>query len=465
MFISLKIKIISIITLFFAIVLFFNMLYSFSNAKEQLNNYLNNLNTTSAKILTNTIRGDLYNLNYSKVKNTINSFENEYFKDIYVLNKDGYIFAQKSEKEIKYRKYENIKKEFIYSKKILIANKTLGYIIIENNDKIFEQLKKEKKNEIIKLFIILLLLTIVISYFISMIITKPIDKILKNIKNINENEDFKFQHSNDEYGYLSKVIEKSHKNIQNLNKNLENLVEKEISKNIEKDKILQEQSLRASLGGMMDAVAHQWMQPLGVIRLISQDLNIKSDLNTLEKNDISCAYKKTSLQINHMIDTLDEFRSFFRVDKQLEYIDFDKIVDSTLFLLKDIITINKIDITYNLEYKNKLHIIPNEFKQILINLINNAKDAFISNNIQNRAIHIDAQEKDSKIQITLQDNAGGISNDIIDKVFDINFTSKKATKGTGIGLYISKLIIHKINGEIEVINKKEGACFIITLDK
>lgn len=468
MYISLKTKIVTIITLFFAFVLFLNMLYSLNYSKVQLNKYLNNLNTSSAKLLNKNIRGDLYNLNYSNVKNTINSFDNEYFQNIYILDKDGNIFAQRDKDEIELIKYKNFDKliksknsmEFVYVEDVSILNNTLGYIVIENNNKIFEELKKEKRDEILRLFGILLLITVVISYFISLIITNPIYRIIENIKAKN----FNFKHSNDEYGYLSKVIEENYKNIQNLNLNLEKIVQKEIKKNRDKDKILQEQSLRASMGGMMDAVAHQWMQPLNIVKIISQDLDIRTEFDTVTQEDIKKANKNICKQVDHMTDTLNEFRSFFRVDKMTENILIEDVIESTLLLLKNDINKNDIQISVDCLYKKEIEIIPNEFKHVLINIINNAKDAFISNEIKDRKIDINIYQKENKVKIELQDNAGGVPKNIINNIFDINITSKVKGEGTGIGLYLSKMIIHKINGEIEVKNKNGGACFTITLN-
>lgn len=468
---SIKIKIIAIITVFFAIVLFLNTLYSLNNSKVQLNKYLDNLNKSSAKILVKNVRGYMYNLNYQKIKKTLDSFDNEYFKNIYILTDDGHIFAQRESNKIIYEKYANFEKlkaeknnnEFSFFMPIIVSNTIIGYVVIENNDMIFQELKDEKRSEILRLFFILLLITILISYFISMIITKPIDKIIANIKKLNENKDFNFEHTNDEYGYLSKEIEKNHKNIQNLNNNLEKIVEKEIRKNKDKDKILQEQSLRASLGGMMDAIAHQWIQPLSVIKILIQDLELKSEFSTLKHEDIEKTSKNTYNQISHMKETLNEFRSFFRVNKETEKVSLSKAVNLTLELLKNDFEKSKIEVNLETSYLKEVSIIPNEFKHVLINILNNAKDAFISKGIKNRVINIKIYEKDSKVLIDILDNAGGIDENIIDNIFEINVTSKEKTKGTGIGLYISRLIIHKINGQIKAKNKEQGSCFTISL--
>lgn len=471
MFTSIKVKIIAIISTFFAIVLFLNTLYSLDKSKIQLTKYLDNLNQSSAKILVENIRGYFYNLNYQKIKKTLDTFDNEYFKNIYVLNYNGYIFAQREENKIIYKKYKNFdklkklneKEEFRLFKPIIVSNNIIGYLVIENNDMIYHELEKERRDEIFRLFFVLLVITILISYFISMIITKPIDKIILNIKKINEQKDFDFEHTNDEYGYLSRIIEQNHKNIQNLNNNLQKLVKDEIKKNKNKDKILQEQSVRASMGEMMDAVAHQWVQPLSVIKMHMQDLELKSEFSTIKHEDMQSASKNTYKQISHMTETLDEFRSFFRINKKPEKVFLCKTIKLTLELLKDDLQKNNIQVNFDSCYSQEVAIIPNEFKHVLINVLNNAKDAFVSKKIENRIIDIKIYEKDSKVLIDILDNAGGIDEEIINHIFEINISSKEKDKGTGIGLYISRLIIHKIDGEIEASNKEDGSCFTISL--
>lgn len=472
MYISLKLKIVTIISIFFSIVFFINMLYDLNSSKIQLSKYLDNLNTSSSKLLIKNIRADLYNLNYTNAKNTIDSFDNEYFKNIYILNKDGYIFVEQNENKIRFEKFTNFnrilnsqnKNEFIYFQSISISNKVLGYLIIENNDKIFEQMKSEKTSEIIKLFIILLLITIILSYFISLIITKPIDNIIKSIKEVKTNNGLHFKHSNDEYGYLSLVIEENHKNIQNLNNNLELLVKEEVEKNKDKDKILQTQSLRASMGDMMDAVAHQWVQPLNMIALVSHSLYVQSRLGDINEDDISSAHEKIEKQIDHMSNTLREFRSFFRENKKPEYVVLSTLIESTLILLKNDIIKNKLKVSVHCEEEKKVYIIPNEFKHVFINIINNAKDSFEENEIQNREIDIYINSIENRTIVNIEDNAGGINEDIIENVFDANVSSKKEGKGSGIGLYMSKMIIEKIQGTIDVQNKNKGVCFTITLN-
>jgi len=469
MFFSIKLRVFIIITAFFTIVITANMFFDLKRSDKQLTQYLENLNKSTARVLSANIKGDLYNLNYTNVKNTINSFDNEYFKNIYVLNEYGYIFTQRNHDEIAFKAYENFdelskkheRNPFIFFEEIKISNKIIGYLVIENNSKIFEAIHSEKKRDIFQVFLILLIVTVGLSYIVSIIITEPILKMINSIKKLDENQSLHLEHSKDEFGFLSRVIEDNHNRIKELNDNLESKVKQEVKKNRQKDKMLQDQDLKASIGGMMDAIAHQWKQPLSVISIIVQELEFNAEYSKVEQKDIKRASDETQIQVDHMIDTLDEFRSFFRGNKKTQSVKFKDLVESTLRLLKDDIHINQIHVSIDCNQEEKVNIIPNEFKHVLINIINNAKDAFIENKIKNRKIDIVIYEKDNNVIVNIQDNAGGIPIDIVDKIFEPNITTKE--EGTGIGLYMSKVIIEKIGGSIEVCNKNEGACFTMSL--
>ncbi len=471
MFFSLKFKVFIIISSFFVIVLVSHMFYDINKSKQGLTLYFENLNTSSGKLLNQSIKSNLYNLNFTNTKLTLSYYDNEYFENIYILNKDGYIFAERNSDKIVYKKFKdfdllltsNKKKPFQYVQAITFINKTIGYIIINNKSKVFEKIIEKEKNEIIEISLTIMILLLFISSVISIIITKPIDEIIKGIKNLNEKKELSFNPRNDEYGFLMNEIEESHKKIQELNENLEEKVREELKKNKDKDKILQAQGLRASMGEMMDAIAHQWLQPLNFIGLKSQEMSFRAEMEDTNPEVILSSCADIDIQLDHLTNTLDEFRSFFRLNKKTENIIFKNLIGETLALLKNDIIKNKIKITTTCNQDNKVNIIPNEFKHVLINLISNSKDAFEEHKILDRKIFIDVYDKDDEVILCVQDNAGGIPIHFIEDVFKANVTSKLEGKGTGIGLYMSKMIIEKIGGSIKVENKNNGACFIISL--
>jgi len=231
-----------------------------------------------------------------------------------------------------------------------------------------------------------------------------------------------------------------------------------------KDKLLFNQAKHAAMGEMVDAIAHQWKQPLSLIQLNTDFLSYKMKDDILTKEQLKEFQEKIFKQIKHMTDTLEEFRGFLRPNKNIATFNVEKTIQDVLSLIKDDIMTYSIDIKINAKDEISLNGVVNEFKHVILNLINNSKDAFVENNIEKRKIEFTLEKRGSTSIISIQDNAGGIPNDAIDHIFEANYTTKEEGKGTGIGLYMSKQIIEKLNAKIEVTNQDEGCCFIITIE-
>lgn len=268
----------------------------------------------------------------------------------------------------------------------------------------------------------------------------------------------KLQRKNSDLALLTKEL-------QELNTNLEEKVRESIEELRKKDEILFKQTKDAAMGEMIDAIAHQWKNPLGVINLINQQIQIQCLLHDeIKKEDILKSIEKSEKQIKHLVETLEEFRSFFRPKTEKQEVSIITLINSVKVLMKDDLKKYSIEINTDGEIEKKIKIIPNEFKHVLINLINNSKDAFVDNDIKNREIIISAKTEKNYTILKICDNAGGIPEDILDKVFISNFTTKD-NKGTGVGLYMTKQIIEKLEGKIEVSNIGSGACFKVYLKK
>ena len=247
--------------------------------------------------------------------------------------------------------------------------------------------------------------------------------------------------------------------------NLENIIEEQKEKIHKHEKYIYQQAKLASMGEMIDSVAHQWKQPLSTIYSYVQNLVIHQELiGQVTLESLKECNDNVKYQIDHLIGTMDEFRNFFRPDVQPESILLKEIVNSVIILVKNDLQNNNIKITTNCDCDIKVNIIPNEFKHILINIINNAKDAF-KENIINKTISIHPDRDDNYYMLKIQDNAGGIPENVIEHIFEGNFTTKENSGGTGMGLYMSKMIIEKINGKLEVYNDKDGAVFILKIPK
>ena len=217
--------------------------------------------------------------------------------------------------------------------------------------------------------------------------------------------------------------------------------------------LLIQQSKMAQMGEMIDSIAHQWKQPINAISLSTQILEMDFNENGLDKQHITEFTKNISLQVNHLIETLDEFRAFFRPSNNNIEFNVKTSIEKVLILLNDELQkyVLKIEINELTPYILKGN--ENEFKHIVINFINNSKEAFIEKKIKDKKIIINIDGNNKIIEFI--DNAGGINPNVIDKIFDINYTTKKS--GTGMGLYMSNQIAKKLGGKLEAKNVANGA--------
>jgi C4-dicarboxylate-specific signal transduction histidine kinase len=244
---------------------------------------------------------------------------------------------------------------------------------------------------------------------------------------------------------------------------LEQRVIEEIDKRREREKVLQSQAKMAAMGEMMDAVAHQWKQPLNALSMYGDLLKMDFESSEVTQEYIDKFVDDIQTQIMHMVTTLSEFRTFFRPDKKPEPFGLKRCTQSVLLLIHDEMLRN--DITVMIENEREIIIegIENEFKHLLLNLLSNAKDAIAENNPDKREIHIRFTKNDKHILVEVQDTAGGIPGDIIKDIFKPNFTTKSEGKGTGIGLYMSTQIAQKMHGDLSVKNTNAGARFTLKL--
>ena len=251
--------------------------------------------------------------------------------------------------------------------------------------------------------------------------------------------------------------------LDSLNKDLERRIAQEVALSQQNQKRYEQQAKMAAMGEMMDAVAHQWKQPLNALSMMSQIL--KSDF---EEGIVDAAYIEemtadADAQIEHMITTLNEFRNFFRPKEKNETFGIKRCVQSVLLLVKDEFVKNNITITIAGEKEILIYGNENEFKHLILNIINNAKDAFNERDIKERRIIIDFFTQGETTSITIADNAGGIDQKIIHDIFKPEITTKPEGKGTGIGLYMSTQIAQKFGGSLSVENKNGGALFTFTI--
>lgn len=247
-------------------------------------------------------------------------------------------------------------------------------------------------------------------------------------------------------------------------------IEIEIEKSRKQEQIMFQQSKLASMGEMIGNIAHQWRQPLNALGLILQGFKMSFNRDKLNEEYLDGKIKKGMKLINKMSNTIDDFRDFFKPDKQREFFNLADVIEDTLNLLDASLIHENIEIETKIDKSLKIFGFINQISQVILNIINNSKDAFNERNIKNREINFKLKQ-DNSIKLTITDNAGGIKDEVLPHIFDANFTTKEEDKGSGVGLYMSKTIIHNMGGDIEAKNvlndekKMIGVEFIITFPK
>lgn len=246
---------------------------------------------------------------------------------------------------------------------------------------------------------------------------------------------------------------------------LEERVKKEVSKNEEKTKQLIQQSRLAQMGEMISMIAHQWRQPLTAISATTNNLLIRLMIGEqISKEKLEEELNLMNDYSIHLSTTIDDFRNFFKIDKKKELISLEEIIDNSLNIIGKSLESKKIILRKTFECNKKLEINSTEINQVILNIIKNSEDALVDNLVLNSEIRIKTYIEDSLAKIEISDNAGGIKEDILEKIFDPYFSTKSEKEGTGLGLYMSKIIIEDhCKGKLIVTNSKAGAIFTISL--
>lgn len=249
-----------------------------------------------------------------------------------------------------------------------------------------------------------------------------------------------------------------------LNEQLDQRVKEEVLKRAEQEQILIQQSRFAAMGEMIGNIAHQWRQPLNALGLLMQNVEYAYENDLLNDAYILKAVEKSNKLTESMSQTIDDFRNFFKPNKEFELFSYAQAYESTMGMIGSSLTNNAIEVKENIDTNVCINGFMSEFSQVLLNILNNAKDALVENRETNRLIEVSIHKDEDFAYFTISDNAGGIKDEIVRKVFDPYFTTKEEGKGTGIGLYMSKTIIeNSMHGKLSVKNLNDGACFGISI--
>lgn len=322
---------------------------------------------------------------------------------------------------------------------VIVAGAYLDDVDVFLEQKTFS-LKQKLKTDLMYsflVFLIFLLIAIIFAIFLG----KKIEQFFNNYKNQTkaQNNELKL-----------------------LNKTLESRVKEEVEKRRQQEQILIQKSKFVALGEMISNIAHQWRQPLSQLSAILMTMKFKYLMNEFKKDEIETKSKQAEDLIEYMSRTIDDFRNFFLTDKKKESFSVKNSLKNVLKIAGQALSNHHIQTEINIEKDAFIYGFEHLYEQVVLNIITNAKDILLEKQIKNAKINISLIINDEISILSIADNGGGIEADEINEVFMPYYTTKE--KGTGIGLYMSKIIIEdNMNGKLEVKNEKNGAKFEIKM--
>ena len=338
---------------------------------------------------------------------------------------------------------ENFEADLLEYKKLYILKSNI-------NDKDILTIEKEKRadhvirQEKFKEFMLVLTTSILIFMALfSMLMITVISDVVK-----------KYKHQ----------VQAKEAKLQNLNKTLASKVEAGVEEGKRKDKAMLQQSKLARMGAMISMIAHQWRQPLTELSGILMELETATRFKKVNDEHILNSIERSDKTIEFMSNTIDDFRNLYKPDKKKENFYVVDSCKKAINLISAALDDGGIELDLDVKKDREIYGYPTEYSQVILNLLTNARDILVEKKIKNPKITISIDSMGVLSIVKLRDNAGGIKEENFDLIFDPYFSTKDSSKGTGLGLYISKLIIERnMGGELSVTNDDEGAVFKIVL--
>jgi signal transduction histidine kinase len=249
-----------------------------------------------------------------------------------------------------------------------------------------------------------------------------------------------------------------------LNQTLDQRVRIEIAKRKEQEELLIHQSRLAAMGEMIGAIAHQWRQPLNALSLVLQNISLQFEMGRLNEESMTRLKEKGEAMVMRMSTTIDDFRNFFKPNKHADYFNLQDALRGAADILEGVLRNHNIMLEIDCAPDIRLFGYGGEFSQVALNILGNAKDALIASAAADPLIRIEVRRIQQQIQISFEDNGGGMETTTLHKIFEPYFSTKEEGKGTGIGLYMSKMIIeNSMHGRLVATNIPGGASFVVTL--
>lgn len=293
--------------------------------------------------------------------------------------------------------------------------------------------------------ILMIIIVILIALWMSSFISNKIKKLIVGTKEFAENNlDYRIKvESCDELGKLENSFNEMAQRLKNNSIKIK-----------EQDSIMTQQAKMAAMGEMLENIAHQWRQPLSMISTCASSTKIQFELSVLKEEDLEEHMNNILKYTSHLSQTIDDFRNFFKPNKAMNNFSIEHSLNKTLHLISSKLKNQNVEIIKDIE-DVIIFGLENELMHVLINIINNALDAFAENQNLKKLILINVRRKENELIIKIQDSAKGIPEEIIKRIFEPYFTTKDASDGTGIGLYMTEeIIVEHMNGQISVKNKE-----------
>ncbi|MDD2585896.1 MAG: HAMP domain-containing sensor histidine kinase, partial [Syntrophomonadaceae bacterium] len=245
---------------------------------------------------------------------------------------------------------------------------------------------------------------------------------------------------------------------------LNSQLEEEFHERKQQEQLLIQNSKLAAMGEMIGMIAHQWRQPLSSISTLAANLQVFLELEMFEQEQFMQLLKEINSHAQYLSATINDFRHFFKPDNPQDMVVLSKVVENTLGIMGKSLEYKNVTLQKHYSFTTPILTYPNELIQVFLNILKNASDAFVENEIQKPLIVIRGGEQADHHLLEVEDNAGGIPADILDKIFEPYFSTKGAGVGTGLGLYMCKMIVEEhCRGELKATNTGKGACFTIKL--